>query len=90
MSANVFSIYGLISWLERQGPATRYDYVVSGTCLLTKYFESRGIERGLGGMDYGPISIEDTDWGKIARDGEWTYGAALGRARDIVLEETES
>jgi len=92
MSIPVFSIHGLIAWLETQDPETEYLYVSSQTCLLTKYFRSRGIKRK-GVYRYGPLIVyslnEDEhvnapQWDKIAIGHPRTYGAALARAKETI------
>ena len=39
----VFTLDGLIAWLERQPGARRYNYCDTGGCLLYQYFTTRGV-----------------------------------------------
>ncbi len=88
MSTSVFSIHGLINWLERQDPETEYDYTLPATCLLTAYFKSHGV-RPEGAFDYGPVCSMTAPWAEISDNKVGvpnTYGAALARAKSIVAE----
>lgn len=72
----VFSLKGLIAWLETQDPSTRYNFLDVRDCLITRYLESNGYEY----TDYslcltGAIRI------RIAL-GQGTYGKALARAKE--------
>ncbi len=84
MSAPVFSIHGLIAWLETQPPKTEYDFTQAHNCLATMYFNQFGIKRK-GSLSYGPIVFgENKVWTRIIQGRPWTYGAALARARELV------
>ena len=83
MSIPTFSVEGLISWLERQDPATEYDFCdCNGGCLSDLY----GIERGL---DRAALYALHTHFYKngilwaVAAPQPNTYGAALARAKAL-------
>lgn len=84
MSREVFSIPAFIAWAETQDPKVTYDYANAETCVMTRYFRNRGVERS-GAFCYGPIDLEaDGAWSKIASGYPRTIDAALWRARAIV------
>ena len=84
MSIPVFSVHGLIAWLETQDPETEYDFGLTETCLATRYFKQFGVELE-GTFEYGPINVSrDSIWSKIVQGRPWTYGAALARAKELV------
>jgi hypothetical protein len=90
--AATVSMESLIAWLEKQNPATRYSYTDIEGCLLSKYFRAMGFRWAFCGASRfsyfrffvlllsKPIPEEMND---IARRDEWTYGAALKRARAL-------
>jgi hypothetical protein len=87
---DVFSLEGLIAWLEKQSPETRYNYdCVDGSCLLGLYLAAHGF-----GMDYYcEISCVGTAVANIGGGVAWggpvapkTLGAALDRARKLLAE----
>ena len=83
MSTNIFSVYGLISWLGRQDPATEYDWQDQRDCLGERYLEARGV----GGGHYSAlVDALDGVTNGIFITRPWTYGAALARAKSIVGE----
>jgi hypothetical protein len=80
MSDN-FSIESLIVWLEKQPADKAYDYHDASNCLLGQWCASMGLE----GEDLKDKSInlgEDDDFFDIALEGDYTFGAALVRARN--------
>jgi len=87
---DVFSLEGLIAWLETQDPATRYDYGDVVLCALGQYTLAQGgsIIGGVRGYVIGEQSIPctfsdglpDRLW-KTVSENPHTYGAALERAR---------
>jgi hypothetical protein len=95
---DVFSLDGLIAWLEKQPAEETYDYMDcfgdSGGCLLFRYLNANGIETGNVGGDIGYVDADDqrqhpSGWDDLdlvsageAVD-EWTYGAALARAKAL-------
>lgn len=94
MSQNIFSLKGLISWLETQPPNLAYKYSNNRDCLITQYFRARGVP--LGPMGVGSINWEDADrlqhdlpdhFDDVAIWGAPTYGGALKRAK-IALSES--
>lgn len=85
----VFSLEGLVAWLETQNPATIYAFWQSskcgGGCLLHRYLVASGKHPD---DDYAEIAwlvvrddLELQD--EVARPTPWTYGAALDRARKL-------
>lgn len=83
------SLEGLITWLEKQNPDTRYNYTSNSDCLLSRYFRSCGYLRVrcyLDGFHYSLIFFKNIpeEMNYVAGDYGWTYGAALDRARRVV------
>lgn len=96
---DVFSLAGLIAWLEKQPPEREYNFFdCDGTCLLHQYLDAQGHQwpgfgsvakpdgpyRRLGDIKVGPGPTDDIDL-KVASKFPWTYGAALIRARALSL-----
>lgn len=89
MSQNIFSLEGLISWLETKPPETTYCYTDIGGCLVYQYFHARGIPIcSMGALDW-----SDTTGGQhllppglnaVAVGNPRTYGGALQRAREML------
>jgi len=92
MSINIFSVPGLIVWLEGQDPETEYNYVDSDDCLLCRYFRARGVSlrdyEPMGSVDWSDKDGYDHDLPEeldnISVSGEHNYGAALARAKEMV------
>lgn len=87
---DVFSLEGLIQWLEMQPPETEYDFFDIWDCLLYRYARARGVKVHSAGSDN--VAIDSLAEGYprikicpkgIAGDYPWTYGAALERARRL-------
>jgi len=79
--ADVFSLEGLIAWLETQNPETEYDYTDISDCLLTRWM------RASGQRDFGFSGSPDHTANRFtvaAGNFPHTYGAALRRARKLV------
>jgi hypothetical protein len=90
---DVFSLEGLIAWLETQNPETKYEYTSPTDCVLCRYFRAHGYVNAivtrdhLVGERHFPMAM------KIAAHGcerwpdrlqfTWNYGAALERARAL-------
>lgn len=83
--SRIFSLEGLIAWLETQDPATEYDYSdCFGMCLIGQYLAARGVpweEERYGDFLTLPARVTIAS-GCSAPFGE-TYGAALDRARAL-------
>lgn len=88
---DVFSLEGLIAWLETQDPATEYCYHKNGDCLLHRYFRNNGIAmpvgHGVGGTfihtaDFRRIDLSE-ELAAVPRCEPHTYAAALDRARAL-------
>lgn len=79
---DVFSLEGLIAWLETQPPLTRYNYAdCNGHCLIGQYLTAHGY--GWGNGYYGSfLTVEDRV--AIADNTRQTFGAALSRARALL------
>ena len=100
IKADPFSLESLIAWLETRVPATQYNYVACGRCLLAQYFADRGfagakitpshlLYRG----DYielphrfNDIAMSDRNLNSDELVKDWTFGAALDRARKALAE----
>ena len=98
MSQNIFSLEGLISWLETQPPETEFLYCNTSDCLNARYLRARGIElasyNAMGATHFTTADGKDHDLPEeldlVANDcGPQTYGAALRYARELLTEETE-
>ncbi len=94
---DVFSLEGLIAWLETQDPARAYCYLDAGECLAAQFYK-------LCGRDYKVPLIScclyefiigesheapDCSFGELlegiaAWGGDRSYGAALDRARKLL------
>jgi len=91
MSTNTFSVYGLISWLERQDLETKYAFCDTGGCLLYQYFQARGVPlRAVAGDYWRDVDLNKhslpLELRRTARGTPHTYGAALARAKSIAGE----
>jgi len=91
-SADPFSLTSLILWLERQEPTDWYEYTMCSYCLLAQYFTACGFKD----VKMGPKNFTHRDspfrvdlpkgFNDIAASvmpSDWTFGAALNRARAI-------
>lgn len=78
----VFSLPGLIAWLETQDPQQRYEYEnCEGRCLIGQYLAARGVPWGWRSYD----AFVDADARmRIANRRPMTFGAALSRARQLL------
>jgi hypothetical protein len=93
---DLFSVAGLIAWLETKDPATTYCYEEAGACLLTQYFRENGFPEFHCGTDYGywyskehkdgtlPQHFNDIALGRMDGPYKHTFGAALARARKVI------
>lgn len=87
----VFSLEGLIAWLEKQPPETTYRYTNSSSCLLTQWHRAFGIKRDSNGDYPTGVPYRIGTWGFSVAAGPqssndpsiWTYGAALERAKAL-------
>lgn len=84
---DVFSLDGLIAWLETQVSETRYDYMATGDCLMCRYLRAQGLPvRAVGGLYWrdrdGVKHFDGSEpfW-SVASAG--SFGAALERARAL-------
>src|SRR6266404_2628612 len=87
----VFSLEGLIAWLETMPADKRYNYEdCSGECLYGQYMTSHGIpwdESGHFESDVAktlPAKFCNLVYSKVACFMPHTFGAALERARDTL------
>lgn len=83
---DVFSLEGLIAWLEKQPAETTYNWLdmpCNGGCLIHRYLVAQGQSPT---NDYGRFAEcaggRDADT-KVAMREPYTYGAALERARAL-------
>ena len=85
---DVFSVEGLLAWLDTQDPATEYDYFDTDDCLLCRYGRARGLKvkwAGGNSIRIGRIRHEVFPENTfIACADPWTYGAAAQRCRDYL------
>lgn len=44
VQADIFSLEGLIAWLEKQPARMEYCYLDNGDCLLGRYFTAMGFK----------------------------------------------
>lgn len=75
------SLAGLVAWLERQDPNQTYHWLDIPNCLLSQYYRAIGRE---------PIveitaDIPFEGAGEIVLLGRLTFGAALERARKMLV-----
>jgi hypothetical protein len=77
---DVFSLAGLIAWLETQDPTTEYCWIDAHHCLYGQYCRAHGHEY----VDvYERFSEQIIPTGEISFPHPRTFGAALSRARAI-------
>ena len=83
-----FSIEALAAWLETQCPEETYFYHDPRVCLWGAYTRSQGGVMAGGYYVIGKAllntSLLPERANVIAAGGDWTYGAALARARRIL------
>lgn len=92
------SVPAIIAWLEQQDPAQTYDYGNPRRCLLAQHlvvktgkpyvwvgalawYDCDGIHHHI------PPVIDEISRGTTQPDGSvgpWTFGAALGRAKEML------
>lgn len=93
---DVFSLEGLIAWLETQLPETEYDWGdCRGGCLIGLYGTARGLPvYGLiGESDF--YSLHSFFWEKgvvrhVACPSPHLFGAALSRARSLIASRNSN
>lgn len=95
-----FTLQGLHDWLETQDPKTEYDYLDSSDCLLCRFLKENGyaVEPGVSPVRWGdradpswsksnsnelPAAVDDVSRGNAVEE-NWTYGAALARAKELL------
>ena len=82
---DVFSVEGLLAWLDTQDPATKYDYDdCEGGCLIGTYLKSAGVHWSA--RAYAQFANMEARW-RIAGVHPWTYGAAAQRCRDYLARQ---
>jgi len=84
---DVFSLDGLIAWLETRSVDGIYCYTDSGNCLLCQYFTANGFQ----GIALDAFGFSHDGWNtevrypsifnEVAIQHPRTFGAALERAR---------
>lgn len=90
--AQVFSLDGLIAWLERQNPRARYEYWCT-QCLLGKFLTET--VRPVIAMGAASVTFDDDErlvlpdgWNHIGAELPRTYGSALKRARKLLAYQS--
>lgn len=79
----VYSVAGLIQWLEKKDPATEYKWCNAGICLYGQYLhESLGRECTL--KEWNQFLDTGVGCAGVALSLPHTFGAALERARKLV------
>jgi hypothetical protein len=82
---DVFSLEGLIAWLEKQPAERTYCFEDNGGCLLAQYYLSQGYSQvGIGGTSVtldGKYRQMPDAFSDIPADHPRTFGGALSRAR---------
>lgn len=83
----VFSLDGLIWWLERQPGEDTYDWTdCSGACAIGLYFRDSGIKWSAANYrEMIPIIIgrDGRTNSSVLLSRPWTFGAALSRAKAL-------
>ena len=93
-----FTLQGLHDWLETQDPSTEYDYTDPQDCLLCRFLRDTGnarepwvdpmmwsdslTEHTRSFSRYLPSHVNEVSNGVLRSD--WTYGAALARAKELL------
>lgn len=83
---DVFSLEGLVAWLEKQPAGRTYNFHdCRGACLLAQYLAAHGIKWAADGSSYAEMVEVTTGHGiDVSCNDPWTYGAALARARALL------
>lgn len=91
---DVFSLEGLIAWLETQPADGAYDYLDGSNCALCQYLRARGLDvdglhiggyRLKGSWTYQPypdalrVAVHSSPYRN-----DWTFGYALNVARSLL------
>ena len=97
--ADPMKLETLIAWLEKQPANGWYEYGCIGKCLIAQYFTAKGfvdVSVGIDRFTHGPIEARECDtkfpdaFNDIAIadafERQWTYGAALKRARKLASQ----
>ena len=87
VKADPFKLETLISWLEKQNPAAKYDFWCLN-CCLGSYFQAHGFDLLMIGTGTFTTRAKRSynlpkGWNRIAQTEPHNYGAALSRARAI-------
>lgn len=96
---DVFSLESLIAWLEKQPSRENYDFFCQGACMLGQWIKNvdplakesppRRGEEPFHYLVFGERR-DFTEFNDIAQgfgiDFDWTFGAALDRARKALAE----
>lgn len=96
MAQSIFSLEGLIGWLAMQPSEKAYVYHTARQCLIFEYLKARGVPVVSVTASYWRDEDREEHWGmtrqldSVALGGvgrTLTYGAALQRARKLLVEE---
>lgn len=84
----VFSLQGLIAWLETQPPDKRYWYLSKKHCLLAQYFRAHGLHYQQPCPFSSMLGLRERDvrddMESVGAGRPWKFGAALSRARALL------
>ena len=82
------SLLSFVAWLETQRASTKYDWYNVDGCLACRYIEAMGLN--ILDVRYRDVFNGDVFlYHDICKNGEWTYGAALARARQKLSHSTD-
>lgn len=82
---DVFSLEGLIAWLETQPGETAYEFSNNeGDCLIGRYGRAHGEGRFWRSVH---TAFFEKNWLRVASHDPYTYSAALTRARALLAQE---
>ncbi|MBR0868900.1 hypothetical protein JQ633_00910 [Bradyrhizobium tropiciagri] len=80
--ADPFTLESLIAWLETQPSNTEYDWINCDACLCGQYVRAiTGNDFPSGVTIYAHMFADHVEYGDVASERPWTFGAALDRAR---------
>lgn len=84
---NGVSLRVLAAWLETMPPNERYDFRNPFDCVLAQYMKAQGLPAVVEVPEDGWIT--DVSQGD-GYDEDWTFGAALERARAVSSQDREA
>ncbi len=83
------SLCGLIAWLETMPPHERYDFMNPYKCVLAQYQIAQGIPENDPAV---AVPVSSDGWltdivQSTGKHKDWTFGAALQRARAALSQD---